>query len=114
MPPMFATRQMELRLATGQSIELSLAVASPEPTQDDFECECRLVDGSGQTRAWKGYGVDGIQAMLHALMIASAELDLIARQSGGTVFWLEGNGHGLPPPGAFPTAPGVPASVPTT
>jgi hypothetical protein len=100
-----AVREYEVRLSPAGVVPLQLAVGMPSPAPPDVVCEYEITGTGRPAKARRVYGVDGIQALLLALMAANAELERIARDLGGVVFWLGGTGIGLPGANAFPTAP---------
>ena len=76
-------------LEDGTSIKL--LVGRPQRVADDFECVCRVITAS-EERTLRLYGVDGVQALLHALGIAAIEVRRLAKRRGQQVsahMWMD-------------------------
>ncbi|WP_114285910.1 DUF6968 family protein [Candidatus Halocynthiibacter alkanivorans] len=67
----------------------------PEECEVDYVCRYEI-EWPGQTRSFRGYGVDEVQALLLAMQNAHIELLVARTKQGLRVEWLDQQSLGLP------------------
>jgi hypothetical protein len=65
-----------------------VSISEPRPSGEDFACEITIKGGSFDCRK-SAYGVDSMQAMIHAIGMARAIITSSDDFKRGNLFWLE-------------------------
>ncbi len=94
---MFAERQLKIN-RFGQNIAFSVRVFMP--VQQDGAWGCRYeIDWPDRPRAGEMFGIDSMQALLHAMQAVGSELYASDEHAQGILRWTdEGGGYGFPVP----------------
>jgi hypothetical protein len=67
------------------------------PTAGGIDWRCPIsITGLPKRTAPQGYGVDSLQALIHALKLVEVEIGALARNTRGRFEWLGELWHGLP------------------
>ena len=81
-----AERQLQLR-ANGSEYPVRVRIGKPHPAGDDWQCPYEI-EAKGSKRAMAIYGVDSVQALALTFKAVNVELEVIAKQTSGALFWL--------------------------
>ena len=81
-----AERELELR-ANGSGSRVSVRIGKPHPAGDDWQCPYEI-ETQGSKRRMAIYGVDSVQALALTFKAVNVELELLAKQASGSLFWL--------------------------
>lgn len=116
IPPddVIATRHLELRDDSGAVRTVEVRIGRPRRGDanhpgNDFYCECQ-VEGVGTGTVRVAWGVDEVQALLHAIQMAGYILSASDEATSGRLTWLgqtrnESNEFGFPiPPPSIPSS----------
>jgi hypothetical protein len=83
-----AERDLQLRKPGGTDSAVRIRIGRPYPSGDDWQCPYEI-DAPGLKRTFAIYGVDSVQALALALKAVDVELEVIAKQAGGSLLWLD-------------------------
>ncbi|MBI5213541.1 MAG: hypothetical protein HY957_09280 [Nitrospirae bacterium] len=99
-----AERELVRHTTDGREVTVQLRVGEPLRIYDvdknvqDWFCPLQIMGmGDGKVRA--AFGVDSLQALLHALILAGSLLQSWSQQISEKLTWLELSELGLPPAG---------------
>lgn len=81
-----AERELQLK-ANGHGSTVCVRIGRPYASGDDWQCPYEI-EAQGSKRTMAIYGVDSVQALMLTFVAVNAELEVIARQAKGRLFWL--------------------------
>ncbi|TGQ38668.1 hypothetical protein [Mesorhizobium sp. M00.F.Ca.ET.216.01.1.1] len=74
----------------------------PVPRDHDYRCDCQIAFPS-RKRAFHGFGIDEVQALLHAMQNAHADILVSDEYQNQGLMWLDMRELGLPLAGGLST-----------
>ena len=92
----FVERELESRDVDGQTGYVKLQIGKPQLLEQvegaaGMWCCLRQITGIGDEKVRPSFGIDSLQALLHSLESAEAELEVLGKQEHKTLTWLGGN-----------------------
>jgi hypothetical protein len=85
-----ASRTFDLR-----GVEVTCTFGKPQPEGSDYFCEYEIVF-PGRNRLFRAFGIDEVQALLHAMQMAHADLLASNEYQVAGLTWLDMRDLGLP------------------
>lgn len=93
----FIARTLVLNSEAGRQT-VAVSIFLPVAAEASWECLWQIV-WPDRERKNLGLGVDGVQALVHALQMIASELYASEEHRSGQLIWTEGyNGYGFPAP----------------
>jgi len=63
-------------------------IGKPHPSGEDWQCPYEI-EAQGSKRKMAIYGVDSVQALALTFKAVNIELEVLAKQAPGSLFWLD-------------------------